>query len=179
MYRYELLVRKWLNVREQQPFPQTKYGTNIRLEAQGCNPQLCCSPFRMPHCISLWHIYVQTDNGHHGDTLTSCTGGLSQESSGRGLKLTPHMHLAPMLRINGAIPLLPLPALIGVARDSLTTLPVISHHCAQYNWTHTLHWWVPQSAISPVPDRVAISQTHTWSTWNLVGTTDGRVTIAE
>lgn len=71
--------------------------------------------------------YVQTDTGHHRATYTSSTGGLSLESSGRGVKLTTHIHLAPRLRISAALPLLPPTFPRGVASDNLTTLPFLSH----------------------------------------------------
>jgi hypothetical protein len=51
---------------------------------------------------------VQTALGAHPASYSMGTEVLSRRKSGRNVKLTTHPHLVPRLKINGAMPLLPL-----------------------------------------------------------------------
>ena len=56
---------------------------------------------------------VQTASGAHPALYSMGSGVLSRGYSGRGVKLTTHLHLVPRLRMSGAIPLIPLYAFMA------------------------------------------------------------------
>jgi hypothetical protein len=51
---------------------------------------------------------LHTDSGYHPVSYLTDVGVLSREQSDRAVKMTTHLHVGPMLRISGVIPLLPL-----------------------------------------------------------------------
>jgi hypothetical protein len=67
---------------------------------QGSNPGNSKGFFFSPkHSDRLWGLPAYHPKG---------TAVQSWDTSGRGVKLTTHLHLVPRLRVSGAIPLLPL-----------------------------------------------------------------------
>jgi len=67
---------------------------------------------------------VQTGPGAHPASCTMGTGSFLGVKSGRGVKLTPHLHLVPWSRRGRAIPLLPLWAVQPV--QSLSAISIFS-----------------------------------------------------
>jgi hypothetical protein len=60
-----------------------------------------------------WIIRVSNPDRDKGFSYSMDAGVLCREYSGRDVKLTTHLHLAPRLRISGVIPLLPLYAFVA------------------------------------------------------------------
>jgi hypothetical protein len=72
---------------------------------------------RFPTGVGIFSLRhrIQTRSGTHPASYPMGTGGLfPRVQSGRGVKLTTHLHLVPRLRMREAIP--PLPSYVFVAR---------------------------------------------------------------
>jgi hypothetical protein len=63
---------------------------------------------------------MKTNSGAHTTSYSMGVSVLSREQSGRGLKLTTHLHTVPRLRMSGDIPLVPLHAVMVLAASILT-----------------------------------------------------------
>ena len=79
-----------------------------------------------PEIESLWRTRfsapVQTGPGANPASCTMGTGSFTGVKSGRGVTLTPHLHLVPWSRKNRTIPLLPLWAVLPVQSLSACTV---------------------------------------------------------
>ena len=62
---------------------------------------------------------VQSGSGAHPAFISMGTGVLSLKKSGGAMKLTTHFYLVPRIQMKGAIPLLPLYALIARAEATV------------------------------------------------------------
>jgi hypothetical protein len=63
---------------------------------------------------------MQTNYGAHTAFRSMSVGVLYREQSDRGMKFTTDLHIVPSLRMSGAIPLLPLHAVMALAATTLT-----------------------------------------------------------
>jgi len=64
---------------------------------------------------------MQTNSGAHTASYSMGVSDPPREQSGRGVKLTTHLHIVPRLRMSGDIPLLPLHAVMVLAASTLTS----------------------------------------------------------
>jgi hypothetical protein len=100
--------------------------------------QLCCSQFRMPHCISRWHWYIRSrptlDTTVQPILLVPYRGGGgSFTGAKRSGRKTDHSHASSAeVKSKWSYTSTPPTCPHGVARDDLRTLPLISHRCIVY-----------------------------------------------
>ena len=113
----------------------------------------CFSPPKRPYW--LWGHPASYYNG---------TGVNSREKSGRGVMTTTHLHLAPRMRMSGAIPVLQLYAFMACIK---TTLTFFAHFCAElwqsHYFTQSLNSIISHAALKISDVQPTTLQCYVWS----------------
>jgi hypothetical protein len=87
-------------------------------------------------------------------------GVLSWKWSGRGVKLAVHLHLVPRLRISGAIPTVPLYALMACARTTLPFYLYLFRLFRQRNQDNVLRFHLCQFSVRNHPNLTRYNLTN-------------------